>query len=427
MKKRTERIEYLKERLTASESETKVPTYTINNWRDKPLYLPIIRVDNDYLMYRMENSRTEIQQLKYIHSNPNLPNDFFTNPESEDVQFAQENILNDINNRSGKEFLEDLKRIQKRPIIVTVDGYIVNGNRRIAAFRAINKRYVDCTVLPEDATVKDIYELEQELQIAKDFKLDYHWINELKNIKKGMSDTRFQYSESEMAERLRISLNDVKLKIKMFDYVEAFLQWKGITGQFDYDKIDEAEQAFIELAKNHKKFEKSPKKLTEFRNAVFSMIEEKPTKGRLYNYITYLAKNFDSIYNYLTKDTDKKKVEKKAIKNGEDDKQSRGNELDEILDGLDDDGIQDIFSDKNDAEDNSDKIQSAIGAIKNINKEKDDAELVFNSVSTALASLQGLEINNDCAKLDAIIKKLDEIERVTKELKKQVQNVNKNN
>jgi len=100
---------------------------------------------------------------------------------------------------------EDLKsRGQDQPAIITYDGYLVNGNRRTAALKFLGERYIDCVVLPEDTSPKDIYELEQRLQISEDFKEDYHWINELRNIRRGIEDKRFEYSENEMAKNLGV-------------------------------------------------------------------------------------------------------------------------------------------------------------------------------------------------------------------------------
>ena len=112
----------------------------------------------------------------------------FSDPESKLAQETQEKILNSMV-LDKKDFLNDLRtRKQVEPAIITYDGYIINGNRRTAALKHLGEEYITCVVLPEDATKQEIYELEQEMQLAREFKEPYHWINELKNIKRGATD-----------------------------------------------------------------------------------------------------------------------------------------------------------------------------------------------------------------------------------------------
>src|SRR5688500_4678692 len=106
MKNLSQRIEYIRKRVEAAKKESDRPTYPIKNWRGRkePYYLPIIEVDTDYLMYRLENSRTEIQQLAYLREHPSLKLTLFDDPESPQAQEAQEAILNKLNREAGKDF-----------------------------------------------------------------------------------------------------------------------------------------------------------------------------------------------------------------------------------------------------------------------------------------------------------------------------------
>jgi len=104
MKSREERIENIGKTVkAANEDESRKSVYTIKNWRGKPLYRKIIQIDSEYLMFRIENSRTEIQQLAHIRKN-SLPKDFFSDPESPLVQQAQEEILTSMVRGKGKDY-----------------------------------------------------------------------------------------------------------------------------------------------------------------------------------------------------------------------------------------------------------------------------------------------------------------------------------
>ncbi len=62
---------------------------------------------------------------------------------------------------------------------------LINGNRRSAGLRSLwlgenlpSARYVRAFVLPSDATSDELIDLETELQVARDYREDYSWVNE---------------------------------------------------------------------------------------------------------------------------------------------------------------------------------------------------------------------------------------------------------
>jgi hypothetical protein len=419
MKSREERIENIRKVVEAANKDESIKSYyTIKNWRGKPLYRKIVRIDSEYLMFRIENSRTEIQQLAHIRKN-SLPKDFFSDPESPTVQQAQENILTDMVRGKGKDLLDDLKiRKQEDACIISYDGYIVNGNRRTAGLKFLGDRYIDCVVLPEDATPKDIYMLEQQLQIAQDFREKYHWINELRNIRKGKEDARLELSELELAANLRLELKDIKTLLRTLDLVDAFLIWKNITGEYDYPKLDDTEEVFRQLEKAIKKYAKDPAKREALQNAIFNLIEHRPTKGRLYNYVMDLIRNFDQVYVKMQNaNTESSEPDQTESKKPEDEETGL---LDELIEG--ESGTEtSMFDDPENASETSENLVDVIADVKAENKEKKDAEAVYESVSTALRELQGLMIDNDTAKLGSIRNKLEQIisssNRLLEELK----------
>jgi hypothetical protein len=417
MKSLALRVDYFRKLKSAAHKDENRPVHPIKNWRGNrsPMYLKIVEVDSDYLMFRLENSRTEIQQLKYLREHPSLPRALFNNPESNQAQIAQEEILNQLNKSAGKEFSDDLKtRGQDEPAIITNDGYLINGNRRTAALKALEVRYVNCVILPDDTTPKDIYELEQELQISEDFREPYHWINELRNIKKGLEDQRLNYTEKEIASRLRIKEKELQAMRTMLDLLDAFLFWKAIPGQYDYPKLDDAEQIFIQLEKAKKKFNRAPEKFAELKNGVFVLIEEKPSKGRLYGYVTEFIKNFEKIYA-------KFQADRKHTKKAEKGKASKGKQsiLDKLVEGASEEP-RGIFSDSKNAATLADEILEKMADVKAENKEQTDSEAVYEAVSSSLRELQGLVIDNDTAKLVEIRSKLEQIISSANSLIKQV-------
>lgn len=412
MKSRIERIEHIKRTCVAVANEKNPNSYAIKYWRGGKLSRNIIQLDSDYLMFRIENSRTEIQQLAYIKQN-NLRKEVFEDPESHSAQSAQEEILLGMIKEKGKDFLDDLReRKQDDPCIITYDGYLVNGNRRTAALKYLGVRYIDCVVLPEDANPKDIYAMEQQLQISQDFREPYHWINELKNIRRGKEDKNLGFSDQELADNLRIDKTDLKISLKMLDFIDAFLLWKNIPGEYDYSKLDDTEEIFRQLEKAIRKIGKNLTKREQLQNAIFTLIEKRPPTGRLYGHVMSLIKDFDKIQ---AKITIKPKEEQQALGN-----QNTGDDLlsELINNGDKHEGHPDIFKNAENASDNSEKLLEAIEDVKAENKERNDAEAVYNGVSIALRELQGLAIDSDTAKLNIVVTKLYQIMEISAHLLK---------
>lgn len=75
---------------------------------------------------------------------------------------------------------EDLENFgQKDPGIITPTGILVNGNTRCAALRDLGEKYIRVGVLPESVTRDDVNSVELSLQLRKEFKREYSYINRL--------------------------------------------------------------------------------------------------------------------------------------------------------------------------------------------------------------------------------------------------------
>jgi len=423
IKSQNKRIEIIKLSLDEAKKNPSRGTKRLSI-RAKAENLLIIILPIDCLMYRIENARTKRQQLKYLKNHPDQPADLFKDSESLQAQMAQEEILLDMIHATGRDFLTDLdERGQEDPAIITYDGYIINGNRRTAALNKIGAEFVECVVLPSNFQKKEIYDLELELQISQDFKEPYHWVNELMDIEQGINDKTIDEGEKELARRLRVEVPKLKAMLRMKLFVDSFLAWKGKKGEYDYEKLDDAEQDFIELEKETRKskFISDPVLLDQAQKAVFVLIDEKPKEGRSYAWIRDLFKHFEKIYENVKKDS------------GESDssatvKPVKKNEILDILAGDDAKAqTKDIFTDSSSkaVQEKSILIQRAIKDVKAESMEKKDAEAVYDSVSEALRQLQGLVIYKNTAKLEGVHNKLEEILKISSDLMNQAKKYHK--
>lgn len=158
---------------------------------DREAKVPLILVPIGLPIYRMANGRTQAEQ-RLIISEEGLSEGYFSEgQENIEAQTKQHQILVDAA-RDGIadrvtpiiEVLE--KNPQKEPLLVSPEGVVLNGNRRLAAMRELFntdsetfKRFssVKVAVLPPMGPTEEI-EVEVRLQMAPQTKLEYSWVNQ---------------------------------------------------------------------------------------------------------------------------------------------------------------------------------------------------------------------------------------------------------
>jgi hypothetical protein len=95
-------------------------------------------------------------------------------------QEAQELISCLLREEEGYEDLKtSLSQGQRDAGVITRAGLLVNANRRVVALRESRERYVRVAVLPPHAIQEEIDQLELRLQVARDYRMDYTFTNQL--------------------------------------------------------------------------------------------------------------------------------------------------------------------------------------------------------------------------------------------------------
>ena len=242
MPTRKSRIEFLRERVEVAHRSEDRSTFDVPFRGSRPPFVKV-KVKTSFPLYRVQSGRTHRAQCEYLASHSDLPSDFFRDPEESRVQNAQHAIL--LRKIKEKGLDEDLRdRKQQSCIVLTYDGFIVDGNRRVAALREEKEEYVTAVVLPSDATSAELYETELELQMAQDTKAPYEWIDELIHIRYGSEELK--ESLDHIAMRMRRSTEDIEADLKRLQLVDRYLEWLGRPAQ--YHEVPKADQSFKDLA-----------------------------------------------------------------------------------------------------------------------------------------------------------------------------------
>ncbi|MGN6215418.1 MAG: hypothetical protein ACTHN7_00450 [Solirubrobacterales bacterium] len=237
--------------------EESAPTQQVP-FRDDQIHLPRIKVPAEFPRYRLQSGRTHRKQAEHIE-NHDLPTDFFSDPESEEAQLAQHQILLGLIDEEGLRTDLD-EREQLFPLVLTKDGYIVDGNRRTAALRDKGEEQLDAVVLPDDAEASDLYETELELQMARETKADYSWIDEALHVRYGIE--ALDESIEKIAKRMRMSPDDVNELLGRLELVDLYLAWLGYPAGYHRvgsgQTLDEQSFKEIYLRERRQRFQQLP-------------------------------------------------------------------------------------------------------------------------------------------------------------------------
>jgi hypothetical protein len=170
----------VEERLKALEGlQSAKETVTIE-WRGSPLHIPVISMPVALLSYNPDTHRIRAQRS----TDPSLEKDLHADPFGASAQqYLHGLLMGDPSNPSTVDpsFLalkDDLKdHGQSEPGIITRSGVLINGNTRQAALREIGETNIRVGVLPPDAAYGDIEAIELSLQLRRDHKRDYSFMN----------------------------------------------------------------------------------------------------------------------------------------------------------------------------------------------------------------------------------------------------------
>lgn len=265
-------------------------------FRSSEQRLPVIRVPVDLPIYRLVNARTQDEQLSLIAAGT-YPSGFFdpNRQEDEEIQGVQHKILFDFAQMGKGENIVPIydelaqKKVQTDPILITAQGVVVNGNRRLAAMRELSSGddaiedfgHINCMVLPASANEEDLLEIEFKLQMARETKLPYTWTNEARICKhlrdNGVPVRRIADMRDEEPKR-------VEELIQMYELAERYLrEWIDQPGNFH--ALDKTRQAFRQMVTRRNP--KRPREQKEVADAFgFFVIENREElEDRAYQFI----------------------------------------------------------------------------------------------------------------------------------------------
>ena len=169
----------------------------------------------------------------------------------EDDEVIRKLLLNQDEFATGL-LKDDIRKVgQTDPGIITHDGFVINGNRRMAVLQALHDEdrtgkyeYLEVQVLPQGVGEKDLWRIEAGLQLSRDKRLEYGPVNDLLKIREGLKSKLTAEEIAATLYGLR-DADEVKEKDERLALIDSYLEYVGTPDE--YTRVNGVVEHFINL------------------------------------------------------------------------------------------------------------------------------------------------------------------------------------
>jgi hypothetical protein len=139
---------------------------------------------------------------------------------------------------------------QRDPGIISPDGVLVDGNTRCAALRELGREHIRVGVLPDDTSRHDINAVELSLQLRRDKRRDYSYINRLIAVEEQLAAGRKQ---EDVAKAFNIKLPTLQRDRWVFELIREAIDRSGTGGGASLRLVDfeDHQEKLRELARDY--------------------------------------------------------------------------------------------------------------------------------------------------------------------------------
>ena len=249
----------VEERLAALSGGGLQETVTIE-WRGQQKPLPVISMPVDLLSYNPSTHRIRAQRSLDAARDHDLDTDPFG---AAGQAYLHKLLMGSPADPSKTDpsfdaLKEDLKEHgQSDPGIITRAGVLINGNTRRAALKALGQEHIRVGVLPPDAGHDDLQSIELSLQLRKDHKRDYSFMNLLlaidERVEAGRPAAEIQRDfriQAKTYEKYRWILGFVREAIdrsKVIGTGGSRVSMRLVNFESDQGQLDELHRAYMNL------------------------------------------------------------------------------------------------------------------------------------------------------------------------------------
>ena len=215
--------------------------------------LIVYRFPIKLLKFRLENTRFEVKKYTYEKQHKKKIEQDTEEGKKIITSFLLYKDTGKILTDEAKDLIKDLKEHgQLQPGVITWDGNILNGNRRVASLNYLydeDKKpiyeYFNAVRLLKNTTEKELFNVEADLQWANDLKSDYDPLAKYKMLERA----RKLYKVEEIASLTRKSKGKIKIELAELDLIQKYLKNRDDKDEEDFEKLHGQTEVFTEAAK----------------------------------------------------------------------------------------------------------------------------------------------------------------------------------
>lgn len=233
------------------------------NYMGQDKIFNVYRIPLEYLVYNPYNGRIGTKVKTFEARNHTLNSE---NPD--DVQII-EDYLWESNTERNKKTLANLRLNGQREYgIVSKNGVIIDGNRRVSLMKRIIRksnsqektaiercRYFNAIILDERADKKEILKLETTYQMGQDEKLDYNAPEKYLKCKELQEEG---FTITEIADMMGETKSNIEKNLEILEVMDEYLSKFDYTNM--YSMLDKREGQFVDLTSYKKQFTKNNNK-----------------------------------------------------------------------------------------------------------------------------------------------------------------------
>ncbi|MCU1418006.1 MAG: hypothetical protein JWP32_2180 [Schumannella sp.] len=246
--------EMAKKRISAADEAKGIQPSIEVAWRNGSERLPVIVMPIDALRYNPETHRIKAQR----DFDPLGDKAIVDDPWGEAAQEYLGRLLAALPldpSREDPQFLklqENLREYgQKEPGIITPSGILINGNTRCAALRKNGETNMRVAVLPTDWNWDDVALVELDLQMRRDYKRDYSYVNLLI----ALSESVGVAGADQTAKAFHLAKKTLETHLWVLALLRDIVDRSKVDGQSlnlrdfetDQGKLDELQRAYFAL------------------------------------------------------------------------------------------------------------------------------------------------------------------------------------
>lgn len=247
------------------------------NLKGEKRLLKVYKLPIDLLFFNVRNGRFAAEYIELVKREGGD-----LQPEKKEDAKKIKKMLLELDPSETKRTYDDIKiRGQWNCGIITDDGYVIDGNRRMSIISKLyddtgleSWKFIDVARLDVPISPEDLWKLEAGIQLGKDEIVRYGPVNELLKLREGV---KAGLSLKEIVKTLYGYDNEeeIKEKLNRLDLIEQYLKFIGMPGK--YSLVKNRVEHFINLQniiRECRDRDYDPDKIGKIKNFTFQLVKE---------------------------------------------------------------------------------------------------------------------------------------------------------